>query len=80
MTAATLIERIETVIIDPLILLLFAAGFLYFLWGMTTFIWKADSDEGRSTGIKHMLWGVIGMFVMVAAWGIINLIENTFGL
>ncbi|MFC1731322.1 hypothetical protein ACFL6I_13460 [candidate division KSB1 bacterium] len=80
MTAATLINRIEIYIINPILLLLFAAGLLYFLWGMAMFIWKSDSDTGRSEGIKHMLWGVIGMFIMVAAWGIINVIGNTFGL
>lgn len=67
-------------IIDPLLLIFFAAGFLYFLWGITVFIWKSDSEEGRSTGIKHMFWGVIGMFIMVAAWGIINIIKGTFDL
>lgn len=80
MTAATLIYRIETFIINPILLLLFSIGFLYFLWGITMFIWKADSDEGRSTGVKHMLWGIIGMFIMTVAWGIIDLIANTFGL
>lgn len=80
MTAVTLISRIETFIINPVLLLFFSVGLLYFLWGITVFIWKADSEEGRSTGIQHMLWGVIGMFIMVAAWGIINIIGNTFGL
>jgi len=80
MTADTLMDRIETVIINPLLLLLFAVAFLYFMWGMATFVWKSDSDEGRTTGIKHMLWGVIGMFIMVAVWGIINIIKSTFGI
>ena len=80
MTADRLVDNIQTFIVFPIILLLFAAGFLYFLWGMAMFIWKADSDTGRSEGIQHMLWGVIGMFIMVAAWGIINMIKGTFGL
>jgi len=80
MTADRLIDNIQTFIIFPIVILLFAVGFLYFLWGMAMFIWKADSDTGRSEGIRHMLWGVIGMFIMLAAWGIINVIGNTFGL
>lgn len=80
MTTATLVERISNFIINPLLLLLFAVGFLYFLWGIMTFIWKADSDEGRKTGIQHMLWGIIGMFIMGAVLGIINIIEGTFGI
>ncbi|MBI2617936.1 hypothetical protein HYW58_00565 [Candidatus Kaiserbacteria bacterium] len=75
-----LMYRIETFIINPLLLLFFAFGLLFFLWGMVQFIWKADSEDGRKTGVQHMLWGIIGMFIMVAAYGIINLIVNTFGL
>jgi len=80
MTAAVLINRIEVFIINPILLLLFAAGFLYFLWGMSTFVWKSESEEGRTVGIRHMMWGIIGMFIMTVAWGFINLIKGTFGI
>lgn len=80
MTAETLISRIEIFIINPILLLLFAAGFLYFLWGMSTFIWNAESEDGRTVGVRHMMWGIVGMFIMVAAWGFINLIKGTFGI
>jgi ABC-type phosphate transport system permease subunit len=78
--ADVIIDRIVAVIINPLIYLLFAVAFLYFLWGVMMFIWKSDSDDDRKTGVRHMLWGIIGMFIMIAAFGIINLIENTLGL
>lgn len=78
--ADVIIDRIVAVLINPAIYLLFALAFLYFLWGVTVFIWKSDSEDDRKTGVQHMLWGVIGMFIMVSAFGIINLIENTFGI
>jgi len=80
MPLEVIIQRFEKFIIDPLILLLFALGFLYFLWGIVVFVWKADSDDGRETGRQHMIWGILGMFVMIAVYGIINLITRTFGL
>ena len=80
MTTAELVDRFQKVIIDPLLLLLFALGLLWFLWGVVIFIWNANSEEARKTGVRHMTWGIVGMFIMVAAWGIINLISNTFGL
>lgn len=79
MSVDEFVEKINTVIINPILALLFAAGLLYFMWGVTMFIWKSDSDEARRDGAKHMLWGVIGMFIMVAVGGIIKIIENTFG-
>lgn len=78
--AQIIFDRIVAFIINPFIFLLFAIGFLVFLWGIMQFIWKADSEDGRKTGRDHMIWGIIGMFIMVAAWGIIRIITNTFGI
>ncbi len=80
MSVDDLVSRISQYIIDPIILLLFALGLLYFLWGVAIFIWQSDSEDARKKGVQHMLWGIIGMFIMIAALGIINLIEGTFGL
>jgi hypothetical protein len=30
-------------------------------------------------GLQHMLYGLLGMFIMVSVWGIIGLITNTIG-
>jgi uncharacterized membrane protein len=72
-----LIGSIENLIINPLIELLFAAGLVFFLWGLAQFIMNADSDEGRTKGKQHMIWGIIGMFIMVGAYAIINILSNT---
>ncbi|MCW9054668.1 MAG: hypothetical protein OQJ98_01640 [Candidatus Pacebacteria bacterium] len=72
--------RLETFILNPILLLLFSVALLYFLWGITVYIWKSDSEDARRKGAQHMLWGIIGMFIMVAAYAIINLIGNTFGI
>jgi hypothetical protein len=69
-----LLDNIKTQILNPLIYLAFAAAFLVFGYGVVEFIRHADSDEGRETGGRHILWGVVGMFIMASAFGIINLI------
>ncbi len=76
-----LVEKLTTVIIDPLLALLFAAGLLVFMWGVFQFLVGVsnESDE-KEEGKKHMLWGVLGMFIMVAALAIIRIITSTFGL
>ena len=78
--ASELAGRISITIINPLILLLFALALFFFLWGLVAFVWQSDSDEGRQKGIRHMLWGILGMFVMVSAFGIIKVIQGTFNL
>jgi uncharacterized membrane-anchored protein len=76
----TLFENAVTYIVNPLIALVFVTGFVVFLFGVVRYFMQAESDEGRRTGAQHMLWGVIGMFIMVAVFAIIQVIKNTFGI
>ncbi len=74
-------DNIIKYIIDPAMMVLFTAGFLLFVYGIVEFMY--DMAKGGSAGKQgkdHMLWGVLGMVVMSSVWGIIALIDNTFGL
>lgn len=73
-----LVNKLVDLILNPLIALLFAAGFVVFVWGIVEFMWGLSQDtDHRETGKKHMLWGVIGMFVMASAYAIFLLIKST---
>ena len=74
------LNRVSYYILNPLIGLLFAVALAYFIWGVFNFIRNQDSDAERETGKQHMVWGIIGMFIMVAVYGIIGIITHTFGL
>jgi len=80
--ARTLAGNLTRVIINPIIAFLFAAGLLLFAWGIVEFLW-GQSASGDATkkedGKRHMLWGIIGMFVMAASYTIIQLIDNSVG-
>ncbi|MDP3735356.1 MAG: hypothetical protein Q8R39_02935 [bacterium] len=75
-----IIRAISKEILNPLIALMFALALVVFLWGLVEFIATNESDQGRTNGKKHMLWGVIGMTIMVGATAIIKIVTNTFGL
>lgn len=75
-----LVTKIKSEIIDPLITLIFVLGLLFFLYGVWEMVRGADSEEARATGRTHILWGVIGMFIMISFWGIMRVICGTFGL
>lgn len=84
MNAATdLVGRFTTYIIDPAILLVFAAGFFLFTWGLVQFLGAlGDNESGtrREAGKRHIVWGLVGMLVMISVYGIIALLDNTFNL
>jgi len=79
----SLVDKVATVLINPLLLLLFAVGLLVFLFGIVEFLVslnKSGKSAGIGNGRKHMFWGLVGMFVMVAAYAIVGIIVNTFPL
>lgn len=58
-------------------MLLFALATLYFLFGLMKFIQNQDDENAQEEGKRHMVWGVIGIFLMIAVYGILNLIGTT---
>lgn len=57
---------------------LFALAFIVFLWGVfETFILGRGNEEKRTEGQNLMLWGLIGFFVMVSVWGLVNILTGT---
>lgn len=75
----TLVASIDKVIINPLIALLFALAVVYFVYGLAQYLMSPDNEETKKTSKSHMLWGIIGMFIMVSVFGIMRLILNTVG-
>jgi ABC-type phosphate transport system permease subunit len=75
-----LITKFGTYIVDPILLVIFAAGFFMFMWGLFQFMLNISRGEDTSTGKQHMIYGTAGMLIMVSAYGIIALLDNTFGL
>jgi len=57
---------------------IFAIAFIVFLWGaFDSFILGANNDEKKDKGKGLMLWGLIGFFVMVSIWGLVNILTGT---
>ncbi|OGG52001.1 hypothetical protein A3C18_04175 [Candidatus Kaiserbacteria bacterium RIFCSPHIGHO2_02_FULL_54_11b] len=75
-----IMQRFEAYIIYPAILIVFALGFLLFVYGLVEFLWKLNEGGDNKEGKEHMLWGIVGMLIMVSVWGILELLDNTFGL
>jgi len=64
-------------IVYPAIELLFGAAVIVFVWGILQFIIHGADPDARKRGKYTMLFGTLGLFIMVSAWGIIYLISNT---
>ena len=74
------ITKVDSLIINPLISLLFALAVVYFLYGVFKFVSNQDNEEERLTGKKHMVWGIVGITIMMGVWTILGIVLNTFGI
>jgi hypothetical protein len=78
--AYSFVEKINNAILFPLITFLLALALLIFLYGGFEYIRDSASGEGRETGRRHLLYGTIGMLVMISALAILTIAAGTFGL
>ncbi|KKT32071.1 MAG: hypothetical protein UW27_C0017G0094 [Parcubacteria group bacterium GW2011_GWA1_44_13] len=57
-------------------MLLMALAVAYFLYGVMKFVRDQSSEDAQVEGKRHMVWGVVGIAIMVSVWGILNFINE----
>jgi len=75
-----LVGRINEQVLNPLIILMFTVALILFVVGLYNFFGKRESADVLEKGKRHMLWGIIGMVIMVSVFGIMNFITGTLGV
>lgn len=72
----TVAEELAEAVI-PLFMILAVA---VFLWGIVKYV-TAGGDAEKEKGARgYIIYGLIGIFVLVAFWGIVAVIANTLGV
>lgn len=74
--AVVLINKIKMLILNPIIGVMFAVAVVMFLYGIMEFIYGAENEDKREKGKQHMIWGIVGIFVMLAVYGIMNFLSD----
>jgi hypothetical protein len=59
--------------------LLGAIAFLVFVWGVAKYIKSSGSEEGLKKSKNILIWGVVGLFVLVTIWGLIAFMRGELG-
>ena len=70
------IIREVTAILSLVIKLLIGLALIWFIWEVAQYIGKG----GDKKAIEGMVWGVVALFVMVSVWGLVELINTSFGI
>ncbi|MSU44909.1 hypothetical protein EXS45_01890 [Candidatus Nomurabacteria bacterium] len=66
-------------ILNIIIPVLMTLGVIYFIWGVAQYV-IADGDESKKKGRDQIIYGIIGLAVIVGVWGLVNIVVKTFGL
>ncbi len=66
-------------IIALILPLLVALSLLVFFWGLFKFIAKADDVKTHTEGKFFMIWGLVGLFLMISFISIINFFYDDIG-
>lgn len=75
-----LLQKATAEIINPIIQVLFAVALVTFVIGIFEFVRGADQPDTRLKGQKHMIWGLVGLFIMMSVFTIITILMNTLGI
>lgn len=72
-----------------------ALALLGFFWGLAMYMFSLSggdgaaahsaygapaSPQGKQSGRTIMLYGIITLFVMISIWGLVNILQTTFGV
>ena len=67
-------------IIQAITPVIVALALLYFFWGLAKYILAAGDESAQADGKKIMIMGVIALFVIVSVWGLVQVLNSTFGI
>lgn len=60
--------------------LILALAVVYFLWNVFKFVMAAGDEEKRKEGQQGIIYGLIGIAVMVSVWGLVAFLTGSTGI
>jgi hypothetical protein len=58
--------------------ILVALAVLFIVWNVVRYIIMGADPAAKSAAGLNVLWGIVGLFVIVSIWGLVNILTNTF--
>ena len=75
-----LIKYFTCFLLKAIVPLLFAIALATFIYGVFDFIRASASGEETGEKKQFMIWGIVALAVMFSVWGLVSLLQNTFGI
>lgn len=79
-------ERLKTLLrdfkslLDLLVPITFALALIFFFYGIAQFIRNSGDTKTHEAGKNKIIWGIVGLFVMISIFGIIRYLGDSIGV
>ena len=77
-TIITMLCRVNQ-ILGVVLPVLIALGVVYFVWGVISYVIAGD-EEAKKAGRDKIIYGIIGLAVIIAVWGLVGVLTRSFGV
>lgn len=79
-SVSSILNWASCTLIKSVIPLLFTLATAAFIWGIIQYFLNPENEEKRTKGKEYLVWGIIGLFVMISIWGLVGVLSDTFGI
>jgi Type IV secretion system pilin len=66
-------------LLNSIVPILVTLGVVYFVWGVVMYV-IAGGEDAKTKGRDHVIYGIIGLAVIIGMWGLVGLVGRTFNL
>ncbi len=74
------LEYGRCIISHSIVPLIFNLALLLFVWGVVQYVINPSEEAKKEKGRQFMIWGIIALTVMFSVWGLVGILQQTFGL
>ncbi len=79
MSGEQILSNVVTELFSPLYQAAVGVAILYFLYGVAKYVLDLNNPEKQTFGKSHLLWGMVGLFIILSVGGILNALNESLG-
>ncbi len=68
-----------TIVLSYIFPFILALSVIWIVWYIFRYA-VAGGEDDKSKAKTHIIWGIVGLFIMVSIWGLVTILTSTFGL
>jgi hypothetical protein len=78
MSGEQVLSNVITEIYSPIYQAVVGVSIIYFVYGVAKYVMDLNNPEKQTFGKSHLLYGMIGMFIVLSVGGILDFLGGIF--